>query len=104
MSSTQNPSLMGLLISRPSVFVWGPEACLSTVSWEGTPSTKENHICGSVSEMSISSSKYGACVAVMGSTWRLRGLRGGYVVGVGVAFSFFFFLFAKSPLCGSDGT
>ena len=21
---------MGLLISRPSVFVWGPEACLST--------------------------------------------------------------------------
>ena len=22
---------MGLLISRPSVFVWGPEACLSTV-------------------------------------------------------------------------
>ena len=22
---------MGLLISRPSVFVWGPEACLSAV-------------------------------------------------------------------------
>ena len=21
---------MGLLISRPSVFIWGPEACLST--------------------------------------------------------------------------
>ena len=42
---------MGLLISRPSVFVWGPEACLSTVSVNFVgrrASTKENNICGSV--------------------------------------------------------
>ena len=32
MSSAQNPSfVMGLFISQPSVFVWGPEACLSNI-------------------------------------------------------------------------
>ena len=43
---------MGLLISQPSVFLWGPEACLSTVSvvFVGRRAlyTKENHIGGSV--------------------------------------------------------
>ena len=41
---------MGLLITRPSVFVWGLEDCLrfSSVSWKGAPSTKKICICGSV--------------------------------------------------------
>ena len=34
---------MGLLISQPSVFVWGPVWFL----WKGAPSTEENRICGS---------------------------------------------------------
>ena len=29
--SSKSVICMGLLISRPSVFVWGPEACLSAV-------------------------------------------------------------------------
>ena len=32
--SSKSVIYMGLLISRPSVFVWGPEACLSMVSLE----------------------------------------------------------------------
>ena len=55
---------MGLLISRPSVFVWGPEACLSTVFvvfverralYEG-----KKHICGN--ENSITRNLYFSCV------------------------------------------
>ena len=35
---------MGLLISQPSVFVWGPEACLSTVFVGFVEPTKKKKI------------------------------------------------------------
>ena len=38
---------MGLLISRPSVFVWGPEACLSAVIVERRALYEGTRICGS---------------------------------------------------------
>ena len=45
--SPKSVACVGLLISEPSVFVWGPEACLSMVFMENVPSTKENRTGGS---------------------------------------------------------